>query len=193
MTRNEFMFQLRTKLKRLPQSDAEDAVAYYQGYFDDAGPENEQEVIKELGSPSEVAGKIIREFAFKQLENQPDSKKGMGPIGWVVLIVLASPIALPVGIAILAVFFAVIVSVLGILLGLGAAGLVAAAVGIFSAVVGMTSLVSDPASTLYYVGRGMIALGFGAAILWVACWLARMAVVGISRLTAKWMNRRSDK
>ena len=45
MTRNEFMFQLRTKLKRLPQSDAEDAVAYYQGYFDDAGPENEQEVI----------------------------------------------------------------------------------------------------------------------------------------------------
>ena len=114
-------------------------------------------------------------------------------IGWVVLIVLASPIALPVGIAILAVFFAVIVSVLGILLGLGAAGLVAAAVGIFSAVVGMTSLVSDPASTLYYVGRGMIALGFGAAILWVACWLARMAVVGISRLTAKWMKRRSDK
>ena len=188
MTRNEFMFQLRTKLKRLPQSDAEDAVAYYQGYFDDAGPENEQEVIKELGSPSEVAGKIIREFAFKQLENQPDSKKGMGPIGWVVLIVLASPIALPVGIAILAVFFAVIVSVLGILLGL-----VAAAVVIFSAVVGMTSLVSDPASTLYYVGRGMIALGFGAAILWVACWLARMAVVGISRLTAKWMKRRSDK
>ena len=193
MTRNEFMFQLRTKLKRLPQSDAEDAVAYYQGYFDDAGPENEQEVIKELGSPSEVAGKIIREFAFKQLENQPDSKKGMGTIGWVVLIVLASPIALPVGIAILAVFFAVIVSVLGILLGLGAAGLVAAAVGIFSAVVGMMSLVSDPASTLYYVGRGMIALGFGAAILWVACWLARMAVVGISRLTAKWMKRRSDK
>ena len=57
----------------------------------------------------------------------------------------------PLGIAILAVFFAVIVSVLGILLGLGAAGLVAAAVGIFSAVVGMTSLVSDPASTLYAV------------------------------------------
>ena len=72
------MFQLRTKLKRLPQSDAEDAIAYYQGYFDDAGPENEQEVIEELGSPSEVAGKIIREFAFKQLENQPDSKKRNG-------------------------------------------------------------------------------------------------------------------
>lgn len=49
MTRNEFMFQLRTKLKRLPQSDAEDAIAYYQGYFDDAGPENEQEVIEGAG------------------------------------------------------------------------------------------------------------------------------------------------
>jgi len=193
MNAYEYLNALRKALDVLPDDERANAIRYYEEYFLDAGPENEQEVIEELGSPSEVAGKIIREFAFKQLENQPDSKKGMGTIGWVVLIVLASPIALPVGIAILAVFFAVIVSVLGILLGLGAAGLVAAAVGIFSAVVGMTSLVSDPASTLYYVGRGMIALGFGAAILWVACWLARMAVVGISRLTAKWMKRRSDK
>lgn len=191
MTRNEFMFQLRTKLKRLPQSDAEDAIAYYQGYFDDAGPENEQEVIEELGSPSEVAGKIIREFAFKQLENQPDSKKGMGTIGWVVLAILASPIALPIGIAILAVFFSAIVAVLSVLFAIGFAGVVVAGSGILSAVIGITSIMTSPANTLYFVGAGMVALGVGAAILWLTVWVGRLAMVGISRLVAKWMKRRA--
>ena len=191
MTRNEFMFQLRTKLKRLPQSDAEDAIAYYQGYFDDAGPENEQEVIEELGSPSEVAGKIIREFAFKQLENQPDSKKGMGTIGWVVLAILASPIALPIGIAILAVFFSAIVAVLSVLFAIGFAGVVVAGSGILYAVIGITSIMTSPANTLYFVGAGMVALGVGAAILWLTVWVGRLAMVGISRLVAKWMKRRA--
>ena len=191
MTRNEFMFQLRTKLKRLPQSDAEDAIAYYQGYFDDAGPENEQEVIEELGSPSEVAGKIIREFAFKQLENQLDSKKGMGTIGWVVLAILASPIALPIGIAILAVFFSAIVAVLSVLFAIGFAGVVVAGSGILSAVIGITSIMTSPANTLYFVGAGMVALGVGAAILWLTVWVGRLAMVGISRLVAKWMKRRA--
>lgn len=185
------MFQLRTKLKRLPQSDAEDAIAYYQGYFDDAGPENEQEVIEELGSPSEVAGKIIREFAFKQLENQPDSKKGMGTIGWVVLAILASPIALPIGIAILAVFFSAIVAVLSVLFAIGFAGVVVAGSGILSAVIGITSIMTSPANTLYFVGAGMVALGVGAAILWLTVWVGRLAMVGISRLVAKWMKRRA--
>lgn len=191
MTRNEFMFQLRTKLKRLPQSDAEDAVAYYQGYFDDAGPENEQAVIEELGSPSEVAGKIISEFAFKQLENQPAAKKGFGAVGWVVLAILASPIALPIGIAILAVFFAAIVAVLSVLFAIGFTGIVVAGAGILSAVVGVTSVMTSPANTLYFVGAGMVALGVGAAILWLTVRVGRLAIAGISRLMAKWMKRRT--
>ena len=185
------MFQLRTKLKRLPQSDAEDAIAYYQGYLDDAGPENEQEVIEELGSPSEVAGKIISEFAFKQLENQPAGKKGLGTIGWVVLAILASPIALPIGIAILAVFFSAIVAVLSVLFAIGFAGVVVAGSGILSAVIGITSIMTRPANTLYFVGAGMVALGVGAAILWLTVWVGRLAMVGISRLVAKWMKRRA--
>jgi uncharacterized membrane protein len=36
---------------------------YYNEYFDDAGPENEQKVIEELGSPAQIAARIKADSA----------------------------------------------------------------------------------------------------------------------------------
>ena len=48
MTSGEYLKQLEKYLRKLPQSDYEDAMEYFTEYFADAGPENEQAVIKEL-------------------------------------------------------------------------------------------------------------------------------------------------
>ncbi len=58
MSRKEFMQQLNRLLADIPESDRQDAIAYYNDYFDEAGPENEAEVIQELGSPGKVAATI---------------------------------------------------------------------------------------------------------------------------------------
>ena len=58
MNREEFMRQLERLLWEIPVNDREDAIAYYQDYFDEAGAENEEKVIKELGSPERVAAVI---------------------------------------------------------------------------------------------------------------------------------------
>ena len=50
MTSGEYLKQLEKYLRKLPQSDYEDAMEYFTEYFADAGPENEQAVIKETGS-----------------------------------------------------------------------------------------------------------------------------------------------
>ena len=47
MTSGEYLKQLEKYLRKLPQSDYEDAMEYFTEYFADAGPENEQAVIKE--------------------------------------------------------------------------------------------------------------------------------------------------
>ena len=60
MSRWEFMRQLEELLFDISPSEREDALQYYNDYFNDAGRENEQEVIKALGSPEQVA-KIVRE------------------------------------------------------------------------------------------------------------------------------------
>ena len=59
MNRREFMEKLRELLKTLPYGEQEDALQFYEEYFDDAGPENEQRVIEELESPEAVAQKIM--------------------------------------------------------------------------------------------------------------------------------------
>lgn len=60
MSRWEFMRQLEELLFDISPSEREEALQYYNDYFNDAGRENEQEVIKALGSPEQVA-KIVRE------------------------------------------------------------------------------------------------------------------------------------
>lgn len=55
MSRWEFMRQLEELLSDISPSEREEALQYYNDYFNDAGRENEQEVIQALGSPSQVA------------------------------------------------------------------------------------------------------------------------------------------
>ncbi len=58
MTKLEFMKELESLLSDIPLEEREEALQYYNGYFDDAGEENEEEIIKELGSPKRVASII---------------------------------------------------------------------------------------------------------------------------------------
>ena len=66
MTRTEFLNKLDELLKDIPVEEREEALQFYQNYFDDAGIENEQAVILELESPEKVAKLIkadIEEFS----------------------------------------------------------------------------------------------------------------------------------
>ena len=58
MNRREFMAQLERLLGELPESERVEALRFYNDYFDEAGPENEAGVIRELGSPGRVAAVI---------------------------------------------------------------------------------------------------------------------------------------
>lgn len=55
MNRKDFMMRLEQLLMDIPQEERIEALAYYNGYFEDAGEENEEKIIKELESPEKVA------------------------------------------------------------------------------------------------------------------------------------------
>ncbi len=58
MNRIEFMTGLEILLVELTDEERVDALSFYHNYFDDAGTDEEENVIKELGTPAEVAEKI---------------------------------------------------------------------------------------------------------------------------------------
>lgn len=63
MSRWEFMRQLEELLSDIAPAEREEALQYYNDYFNDAGRENEQEVISALGTPEQVA-QIVKDGLF---------------------------------------------------------------------------------------------------------------------------------
>lgn len=59
MKREEFLRQLEYLLQDIPEDDKRDAIDYYRDYLEEAGPEREEEVLREFKSPERIAS-IIR-------------------------------------------------------------------------------------------------------------------------------------
>ena len=58
MNRIQFMLELAALLQDISVEERTEAMKYYNDYFDEAGEENEAEIIRELGSPAKVAAEI---------------------------------------------------------------------------------------------------------------------------------------
>lgn len=61
MKKYEFLYRLEKALSSMDESDRNTAMRYYEEYFEDAGAENEQKVIEELGTPEELAKTIMND------------------------------------------------------------------------------------------------------------------------------------
>ena len=163
MSRVEFMNQLKNLLWDIPECEREEALNYYEDYFDDAGVENEAQVIESLGGPEKVAA-IIKEGLKEEAKEQgeysetgytgygtsvkdevisyeshnkktfADRMKGLGTGGMIIILILAI-FALPI---------------------LGPIG-----IGIISAIFGVLATVAVVLSILAIVGIALIVAGAG--------------------------------
>ena len=68
MNRAQFMEQLKKLLSDISEEERQEALDYYESYFDDAGEDQEAEVIRELGSPGKVVA-IIKEDLKNSSQN----------------------------------------------------------------------------------------------------------------------------
>lgn len=59
MNKAHYLSALAKELQGLTEAERQEALFYYEQYFEDAGIDKEEEVIKELGDPKELAQKIL--------------------------------------------------------------------------------------------------------------------------------------
>lgn len=64
MDKKEFLEQLSSCLSSLSKEEREEALLYYEEFFEDAGTVYEQDVIEELGSPQKLAESIMNDSAI---------------------------------------------------------------------------------------------------------------------------------
>ncbi len=162
VSKEEYLKKLQSKIKKLPKDEINEAIDYYQEYFMEAGEENTESVIARLGSPSSVASKILADYAVKDLNTQHSTtKRSFSAIWFIILAILASPIALPL-------LSVVIISVLTLILLYGVTvftlflfviGLPFS--GVFSMIAGFAVITQHWQTTIFFVGIGLFATGLG--------------------------------
>lgn len=99
---NSYLNELsRLLANSISPEEFNNVMQYYTEYFADAGIENQEEVIKELGTPEELANKIIEEYNNRSVDEEPQgtltqNTPAQTPSrprrrlakGWIVLIVI---------------------------------------------------------------------------------------------------------
>ena len=83
MSKNEFLDQLFGLLSDISPEERDEALAYYREYIEDAGLENEEAILEELGTPEEVATEIKSgifnknnqdiDYASNKVKNSPET------------------------------------------------------------------------------------------------------------------------
>ena len=222
MDRAQFMKQLERLLSDISESERKEALDYYENYFDDAGKENEAEVIRELGSPGKVAAiikadlKESNERYAEYTENgyqdtRTEDKHTPARRGYhaggkrsnasIILVIILLVFAFPflkgifggvLGLLLLIVFLPFIPV---IVLAAVALGLIIGAVE--CAVKGIALCFAHPASGLLSLGIGCLLMAFGLAAAVLDIWiLGRIIPVLLRKFTdfcQNILNRRKEK
>lgn len=190
MTKEKYLNELQRKLKRLPSEEIDAALDYYSEYFDEAGEENASQVIKKLGSPSNVASQILAEYAVKGLDNHPEStKKGLSAVWLILLAIPATPIALPLLLIIFALVFSIIAIGIAFIVSFFALIIALLGAGIASTVVGIIIMIQHVPTSIFFIGLGLTATGVGILLFPPLVFLVKSA----SRSLAKWLKKLFDK
>lgn len=193
MTKTEYLAKLTKYLRKLPQKDYKEALEYFMEYFEEARPENEAQVIAELGTPKEAAHEVITRLLDEKIIEDKSSLRNKTTILWIaILAVLASPVALPILLFFLAmlmtllmIIFAVIVTALALTFALLISG-------IYTFFTSFSLLSVSLASTLFGVGLGLLMFG-GALLLLFASFEICKLFVKLTTLLIKWLIKKGRK
>lgn len=74
MNRSEYIKALNEFLSDLPDDERAGAISYHEELFDDAGAENEAQVIESLGSPRDVADTILKDSGMLAVQSMNASQ-----------------------------------------------------------------------------------------------------------------------
>ena len=191
MTREEYLAELAKRLEKLDEMERRDVIEYYEEYFADAGEEEEQAIIENLGRPKQLAMQIKAEFAYKKAEADPlNRKKGMKAVWLGIGAVFAAPVAIPVAIALAAVLIALLLAAAAILLSFYAVSIGFGA-GALLLLFGAAVSIPVPSAALTSLGAALALAGLAVLIYVPTFLLSRVCVRGIAKLTNKIISGRA--
>ena len=181
---------LSHKLRRLPKEDFEQAIEYFEEYFAEAGPENEQKAIEDLGSPEEAAKEVIMNLAAKNATEPPKTVKHSFKAVWIgLLAICATPIALPLALGLVVLIGALILGVLALFFAIWLGVLSVTAAGIVGLVGGIALLFQDFVNGIATLGLSLLCCGIGIAVSYIMFLMCKWFLQKCAQFIGKLMKK----
>jgi len=185
MKKNDFLWGLAEGLRGLPPEDLERWVDYYREMIDDRMDDglSEEEAVADLGSLEEIRDQILTETPLPRLVKESVRPKRKLRAWEILLLVLGSPVWLPLLAAAVIVAASVYLSVWAVLLSLYAADLAVAVTGLAGGVALVQMLMAGrTAEGILFLGAGLVCIG-----------LAILLFFGFNQLTKGlvWVTKRA--
>lgn len=188
MTKVEYLAKLDKYLHRLPKEDYQEAMDYFREYFEEAGSENEAQVIAELGTPKEAAQDIISRLLDEKIGGKEKTSRSRVTMVWLaILAIMATPVAIPLALFLFSVIIAIFVlgvAAIAVVLSLGIAFLTS---GIYMLFDSWSYLNISFSTTALSFGLGLLALGLSLLALLTTgaiCKIVGRSIVNLARRTA---------
>ena len=184
MTKHEFLQRLRDGLRGLPQEDIEERVTFYSEMIDDRVEDGltDEEAVAGIASVDEIVEQIMAETPLSRLVKEKIQQR-RGLKAWeILLLVLGSPVWLPLLIAAFAVCLSLYIVLWAVLSSLWAVDLslaVSAVGGLFMAVFDLIR--GNPVGGAFMLGIALVCAGLAILLFFGCLELSR----GLLRLTKK--------
>lgn len=221
MNRETYLKELRKYLKRLPKDDYENAMEYFTEYFDDAG--NDEEAIRELGSPREAASDLLaallnqktgdasfstfsdasdaradgrRGRRFRTGDPVPEAKEKSSPLSILLiacLAICAAPIAAPLALAALVLLMCGVVVVLCAVLCIFIFSVCFVIAGAYSLVQGFAVASASVPAFLIISGSSLLAIGLGVLLFVAGIFFCKWLVIRLAKLIQRMLEKRRVK
>lgn len=176
MNKEQFLSTLRERISGLPQEEIKKSLDYYSEMIDDRIEDGmtEEQAVAEIGSVEDAVSQILSEQSLGKLV-RAKVKPSRALRGWeIVLLILGSPLWLPLILAALAVFlsfylviWAVIITLYAVDLAFGISGIA----GLIGAVMLLT--MGRPMQLLMLLGIGLVLIGLTVLLFFAFTLLAR--------------------
>ncbi len=184
MNKQEFLEELWVELGSLPEGETEERLEFYSEMIEDRMEEGltEEEAVAEIGTPKEVAAQIIAEIPLPKLVVEKVRPKRTLKAWEIVLLVLGSPVWVPLLLAAIILALAAYIVVWALIVVLWA---VEAALAVSSAagvILGIWGIIHGS------IPEGIAAIGAGLACAGLTIFLffgCKEATRGLLKLTKK--------
>lgn len=188
MNKDEFLAELEGRLSGLPEDDIRERIDFYREMIEDHVEDgiSEEEAVSEIGDVDQIVEQIMSEIPLTRLVKERVRPKRKLRAWEIVLLVLGSPVWVPLVLAVAAVVLSVYVVIWAAVVCIYAAD-VSLAAGAISGILGIVLYLKEgnALGALFSVGMGLASAGLAILLFFGCVWLTKSVIHITGRMLLK--------